>query len=122
MRRLSGVSRDADTVDCRGPRIQHTLGSSEGVDSRILRCCAAVSRHHHAAIRLSTKSLLSVFDSHRNPVPYEGSMDEKYEFMVQKHARWFSDGQIDNQKNIQLSLSSHLPLTNEMTFVLLFST
>lgn len=54
-------------------------------------------------------------------MPYEGSMDEKYESMMQKKARWFSDGQMDNQKNIQLSLSSHLPLSNEMTFVLVFS-
>lgn len=58
---------------------------------------------------------------HRGPVPFEGSMDENYENMVQKEARWFSDGHIDNNKNIQLSLSSHLPLSNEMTFVLVFS-
>lgn len=43
MRRMLGVSWDADTVDGWRSRIQHTLGSSEGVDSWILRSCAAVS-------------------------------------------------------------------------------
>lgn len=58
---------------------------------------------------------------HRNPVPYENSMDAKYEELINSHARWFTDGHIDKQKNIQLSLSSQLPLTNEMTFILVFS-
>lgn len=57
----------------------------------------------------------------RNPVPYENSMDAKYEELINSHARWFTDGHIAKQKNIQLSLSSQLPLTNEMTFILVFS-
>lgn len=59
--------------------------------------------------------------SNRNPKPYDGSMDERYEELMKSQARWFTDGHIDQQKNIQLSLSSQLPLSNEMTFVLVFS-
>lgn len=87
-------------------------------------CTAAAVAAAAARLRYipgTFRLILFVVFLHRNPVPYGGSMDEKYENMVQKHARWFSDGQIDNQKNIQLSLSSHLPLSNEMTFVLVFS-
>lgn len=65
--------------------------------------------------------LIRVCVSNRNPVPYENSMDAKYEELINSHARWFTDGHIDKQKNIQLSLSSQLPLTNEMTFILVFS-
>lgn len=62
-----------------------------------------------------------VYLTRRNPVPYENSMDAKYEELVSQQARWFTDGHIDTQKNIQLSLSSQLPLTNEMTFILVFT-
>lgn len=48
-------------------------------------------------------------------------MDEKYEKLIENEGRWFSDGRIDKEKNIQLSLSSQLPLSNEMTFILVFS-
>lgn len=48
-------------------------------------------------------------------------MEEKYDRMMKTQARWFTDGQIDQQKSIQLSLSSQLPMSNEMTFVLVFS-
>lgn len=52
----------------------------------------------------------------------ESSMDKKYKkAMVDSAAQWFSDGRINKQKNIQLSLSSNLPLSNEMTFILVFS-
>lgn len=52
----------------------------------------------------------------------ENSMDKKYKkAMVDSAAQWFSDGRINKQKNIQLSLSSNLPLSNEMTFILVFS-
>lgn len=54
-------------------------------------------------------------------MPYENSMDAKYEELINSQARWFTDGHIDKQKNIQLSLSSQLPLTNEMTFILVFT-
>lgn len=48
-------------------------------------------------------------------------MDAKYEELINMQARWFTDGHIDKQKNIQLSLGSQLPLTNEMTFILVFT-
>lgn len=54
-------------------------------------------------------------------MPYENSLDAKYEELINSQARWFTDGHIDKQKNIQLSLSSQLPLTNEMTFILVFT-
>lgn len=59
--------------------------------------------------------------ANRKPTPYEGSMDAKYEELISGQAKWFTDGFIDKNKDIQLSLSSHLPLSNEMTFILMFS-
>lgn len=48
-------------------------------------------------------------------------MDAKYEELIAGQAKWFTDGFIEKNKDIQLSLSSHLPLSNEMTFILMFS-
>lgn len=36
--------------------------------------------------------------------------------------KWVGDGRLmDTKKNIQLSLGSNLPLSNDMTFILVFS-
>ncbi|GAB0092497.1 uncharacterized protein DMENIID0001_074930 [Sergentomyia squamirostris] len=49
-------------------------------------------------------------------------LDRKYRELMSKSAtKWLSDGQLDFKKNIQISLGSNLPLTNEMTFILVFS-
>lgn len=48
-------------------------------------------------------------------------MDAKYEELIAGQAKWFTDGYVDKNKDIQLSLSSQLPLSNEMTFILVFS-
>lgn len=41
--------------------------------------------------------------------------------MTKSATKWISDGHMENKKNIQLSLGSNLPLSNEMTFILVFS-
>lgn len=54
-------------------------------------------------------------------MPYEGSIDARYEELINSQARWFTDGHIDKQNSVQLSLRTHLQLSNEMTFILVFS-
>lgn len=52
----------------------------------------------------------------------ESLMHKRYaELMVKSMTKWLSDGRIDTKKNIQISLGSNLPLSNEMTFILVFS-
>jgi hypothetical protein len=52
----------------------------------------------------------------------QSKMDKKYKELMSKHlTKWLSDGRIDTKKNIQISLGSNLPLSNEMTFILVFS-
>lgn len=41
--------------------------------------------------------------------------------MPKRGTKWLSDGIIDTKKNIQISLGANLPLSNEMTFILIFS-
>lgn len=49
-------------------------------------------------------------------------MERKYKTLMSKEfTKWLSDGRVSNNKNIQLSLGSNLPLRNEMTFILVFS-
>lgn len=43
------------------------------------------------------------------------------ELMEKSSLKWLTDGRIDTKKNIQISLGSNLPLSNEMTFILVFS-
>ncbi|XP_055716056.1 uncharacterized protein LOC129809929 isoform X3 [Phlebotomus papatasi] len=55
-------------------------------------------------------------------IPEDSPLDRKYrELMSKNTTKWLSDGQLDFKKNIQISLGSNLPLTNEMTFILVFS-
>lgn len=47
---------------------------------------------------------------------------EYYRFIkCPTRAKWLSDGQADNKKNIQISLASNLPLNNDMTLILIFN-
>lgn len=49
-------------------------------------------------------------------------IEKKYKNLMSKNVtKWLSDGRVRNNKNIQLSLGSNLPLSNEMTFILVFS-
>ncbi|XP_055588217.1 uncharacterized protein LOC129740536 [Uranotaenia lowii] len=41
--------------------------------------------------------------------------------MEKSSLKWLTDGRINTKKNIQISLGSNLPLSNEMTFILVFS-
>lgn len=43
------------------------------------------------------------------------------ELMDKSSLKWLTDGRINTKKNIQISLGSNLPLSNEMTFILVFS-
>lgn len=43
------------------------------------------------------------------------------ELMDKTSLKWLTDGRINTKKNIQISLGSNLPLSNEMTFILVFS-
>ncbi|XP_058467636.1 uncharacterized protein LOC131440392 [Malaya genurostris] len=43
------------------------------------------------------------------------------QLMDKSSIKWLTDGRINTKKNIQISLGSNLPLSNEMTFILVFS-
>lgn len=45
-----------------------------------------------------------------------------YPFLGEGLTKWIGDGKLlDTKKNIQLSLGNNLPLSNDMTFILVFS-
>lgn len=50
-------------------------------------------------------------------MPYENSMDAKYEELISTQARWFSDGNLDRHKDIQKTFSNQSPTPSEMNFI-----
>lgn len=69
----------------------------------------------HRPVRL-IKLFLFYF---RQPVESNSS---DYPWLGEGLTKWVGDGKLlDTKKNIQLSLGNNLPLSNDMTFILVFS-
>lgn len=58
-------------------------------------------------------------------IPYRQPVESNsshYPWLGEGLTKWVGDGKLlDTKKNIQLSLGNNLPLSNDMTFILVFS-
>ncbi|XP_055617273.1 uncharacterized protein LOC129762771 isoform X2 [Toxorhynchites rutilus septentrionalis] len=112
------------------------LEDTEQHDSNLflLNCCCEACLNHRETIiqlfvedfeyntlwerlQLLIKKFYDFIPDDKDSQLYGRYMD----LMDKSSLKWMTDGRINTKKNIQISLGSNLPLSNEMTFILVFS-